>query len=136
MRKYVCKVFVAMFFLIGIFILSSNQTVKAADEGEYVLDVQNQEDISQKLQDAIKEGNKHIVIPSGEYYCSGVNLNGTDGVTIEASGETIIKQSGDNPILCVANSYTASNITIKGGIWDGSNIETPIMRFYGEISGI
>ena len=136
MRKYVCKVFAAMFLLIGMFILSSNQTVKAADEGEYVLDVQNQEDISQKLQDAIKEGNKYIAIPSGEYYCSGVNLNGTDGVTIEASGETIIKQSGDNPILCVANSYTASNITIKGGSWDGNNVGTPIMRFYGEISGI
>ena len=116
--------------------LLKEQTDPANASTESILDVLDQEDISLKLQAAIKAGCKHIFIPQGEYYCTGVNLNSIDGLTIEAAEGTIIKQCGSNPILCVANSYAASNITIKGGVWDGNNVETPVMRFYGDINGI
>lgn len=136
MKKNICKMIAIMILLMGMVVFPQNQTVKATENKAYVLYVHDQENIAPKIQNALKAGHKYIVIPKGEYYCTGVNLNGTDGVTIKATSETTVKQYGSDPILCVANSYTASNITIKGGTWDGGNVETPVMRFYGDINGI
>lgn len=136
MKKIIGKITIMFLFIIGMINVSHCNSVMAEENDKCVLEVHEQEDISSKLQDAIKQGNKYILIPEGEYYCSGVNLNGTDGVTIEATDKTTIKQNGNTPILCVANSYVASNISVKGGTWDGNNVQTPVMRFYGNIDGI
>lgn len=136
MKKNIYKVVAMLLLVLGMILFTQGENVKAAETEAYVLSVDDQEDIASKLQTAIKQGYKYIVIPEGEYYCSGVNLNGTDGVTIETTAKTVVKQSGSAPILYVANSYSASNITIKGGIWDGANSSIPIMRFYGDVNGV
>lgn len=38
--------------------------------------------------------------------------------------------------MYVANTYTASNITIKGGTWDGNGNSNPVFRFYGNVNNL
>ena len=108
--------------------------VKAANN-EITLSVTNGEDITQKLQNAVNSYDK-IVIPKGEYKCSGVRLNGLEGVTISAQDAIIMQNGTTNPLIYVSNNTMASNITIEGGTWDANQKDLPAFRFYGDVNNI
>ena len=108
--------------------------VKAADN-EITLSVKSGDDITNALQSAVKSYDK-VIIPEGEYYCSGVKLNNLEGITISAEGATIVQSGSANPIFYVSNGSTASDITIDGGTWDANDQNLPAFRFYGTVENV
>jgi len=106
-----------------------------ADTTEITLDVEEEEDITTKLQSAVMLYDT-VIIPNGTYYCSGVKLDGVDGLTIIAKGALIYQNGSENPILYVSDGASASNITIKQGYWDAEGTENPVFGFKGSCNNI
>ena len=125
----------SILMFVSVFVCIMFFNVTKVEAAEIRLSVVEGQDITNELQNAIKQYDV-IVIPKGNYYCSGVKLNGKSNLSIKATGATIIQNSKDNPIIYTSNGTRGSNISIVGGVWKGILADVPVMRFYGSIDHI
>ncbi len=104
-----------------------------AKETTYQLSTKDGGDITEELQKAVRSGYSSITIPKGSYTCTGINMSGCSGVTINATNAVI--HGGKTSIIWTTAGSTTDGITIKGGEWKGT-ADAPIFRFYGNTTNL
>ena len=97
----------------------------------------------QKALNMARETNEHItvIIPPGTYYLDEKTLHIYSNTTLKADGATIVHRNSDALMLVnwpedkdadlVGGYNRSTNITIKGGVWDGNaDSSTPTNLFF------